>query len=132
MADALHRRRLVRGGSIIEDEVSKIKMRMRIQKSKFLEEQIQAGIEPTNFLALNKRYPSKQRGLEFKELVETNRKMQAKAIKQLELDNMKYKLFLTIKTQILKMIKDEELDKFIAILRRRKFTRSYIVFTQMI
>ena len=87
---------------------------------------------PTNYLIYNKKYLSQQRQEEFLDSLHSKRSMQAKSIKEIELSHMKYKLFLTIKTQILKMIKENELDKYIAILRRRKFTRLHIIFTKLL
>ena len=45
------------------------------------------------------------------------------------IDHLKRSVFFTIKHDILKQIKDNELDKLIAVLRRRKFAKLYTIFS---
>jgi hypothetical protein len=47
-------------------------------------------------------------------------------IKRLEMERMKYYMFLTIKRDILKMVKDKKLDDMVALLRRRKIVKQMI------
>ena len=44
----------------------------------------------------------------------------------MEIQRYKYSLFLTIKHDILKKVKDEKLDELVAVLRERKFVRLHI------
>lgn len=60
------------------------------------------------------------------------KKAEADRIKEIgDLEKYKYKLFFTIKHEILKQIKDQKIDERIAFLRRVKFVRSYIILQQM-
>ena len=44
-----------------------------------------------------------------------------------ELAHYKYNTFLTVKHDILKVVKDQELDKLVAVLRLRKLCKTFIV-----
>lgn len=55
------------------------------------------------------------------------KEIQLEHIKQIELERYKYRVFLTMKHDILKKIKDEKLDELIAVLRERKFARLHII-----
>lgn len=54
------------------------------------------------------------------------KEIQLQQIKRIELERYKYRIFLTMKHDILKKIKDEKLDELIAVLRERKFARLHI------
>lgn len=60
------------------------------------------------------------------------REIQLEQIKQLEIQRHKYRLFLTIKHDILKKVKDEKLDELVAVLRERKFARLHITMSMLI
>jgi len=52
--------------------------------------------------------------------------VQSHQIQKIELERLKYNLFLSIKHDILKEVKEKRLDELIAVLRKRKFTRIFI------
>jgi len=55
-----------------------------------------------------------------KERIENNKE-------KAELAKYKYNTFLTVKHEVLKVVKDQELDKLIAVLRLRKLCKTFIV-----
>lgn len=53
-------------------------------------------------------------------------------IKQIELEKRKYFLFLSIKHDILKLVKDQQLDVIVKELRKRKLAKSHCMLTKLI
>ena len=56
--------------------------------------------------------------------------MANKSIEEIQYQNYKFKLFLTVKQKILRKIKDEKIDEKIKLLRRVKMCRSHIILRQ--